>query len=248
MTRVDPRERFTKAAALYARCRPSYPAEAIDWIVAAAKLAPVASVVDLGCGTGISTRLFAARGLDVVGIDPNEEMLAHARAAGGGRYLRGEAAATGLSDRSVDLAVAAQAFHWFDLAPTFAELRRILRGDGWVAAFWNQRRSSPLTDALDELLVAHSGEYRALGGHDEVGARIRAHPGLGSIAEASFAHEGRLDWEHFRGRVESSSYVVHGVDDRAAFEQALGELFDGHAAGGLVTWPLRTDVLAFRLV
>src|SRR5262249_57172112 len=120
LTRVDPRERFTKTAALYARCRPSYPPAAIDWILATAQLAPGASAVDLGCGTGIATRLLAARGLHVLGVDPNEEMLAHARAAGGGRYRQGAAPSTGLPAASGDLPIPAPSLPWFAVPPALA--------------------------------------------------------------------------------------------------------------------------------
>ena len=245
--RVDPRERFTKAAELYARYRPSYPDAAVDWILATA--GPGAAVVDLGCGTGIASRLLAARGLDVVGIDPNQDMLAHARAAGGGpRYLHGEASATGLPDASVDLAVAAQAFHWFDFPATFAELRRILRRDRWVVALWNQRGVSPLTDAYEQVLLAHSGEYRELATHADTIARLRAVAGTRAVTEAEFVHVEVLDWERFWGRTESSSYVAHGIDDRDAFARELRALFARHADDGKVVWPYQTELIALQLM
>jgi SAM-dependent methyltransferase len=246
---LDPRTRFTKAAALYARFRPSYPAAAIDWIIADARLGPGARVVDLGCGTGMATRLFAERGLDVVGVDPNEEMLAHARAAGGRcRYVLGEAVATGLGAGSADLVVAAQAFHWFDAEPTFAELRRILRPSGRVAALWNLRRPAPVTDGYERELLAHSPEYRRLTTHAEAIARLRAHPAVTATRETEIEHEEWLDWDRLLGRIESSSYVAHGVDDRPAFHAALRALFDRHAVSGRVLWPYRTQVVAFSLV
>src|SRR4029450_1148231 len=104
MGAIDPRERFSGAAAGYARHRPSYPAAIVDGVLTAAGVKPGDSVADVGCGTGILTRLLAERGTEVVGIDPNEPMLAEARAAGGpARYERGEAEATGLPEASVVL-------------------------------------------------------------------------------------------------------------------------------------------------
>src|SRR5262249_52375699 len=97
---IDSRDRFDAAADAYHRCRPSYPAALFDWLLATTGLGPGAAVADVGCGTGISTRLLAGRGLDVVGIDPSEPMLDRAREAGCARYQRGEAAATGLPDGS----------------------------------------------------------------------------------------------------------------------------------------------------
>ena len=58
---------FAGRAYDYAKARPSYPREAIDLVVHGLK--PHAVAIDVGCGTGISTRLLAARGLRVTGVD-----------------------------------------------------------------------------------------------------------------------------------------------------------------------------------
>src|SRR3989442_14355494 len=80
LSRLNPTGRFTGLADVYARCRPTYPAEAIDLIVARCGLGPRALLVDVGCGTGISSRLFAERGVPVVGVEPNEDMRRQAAA------------------------------------------------------------------------------------------------------------------------------------------------------------------------
>jgi ubiquinone/menaquinone biosynthesis C-methylase UbiE len=135
---MDPRERFTGLAETYARHRPDYPDAVVEACVRYAALPVGARVVDLGCGTGISSRRFAAHGFAVTGVDPSADMLAQARAAGGGpRYAVGEAARTGLPDRSADLVIAAQALHWFDMEACLPEWRRLLGTRGPCAAFWN---------------------------------------------------------------------------------------------------------------
>src|SRR6185295_18805357 len=62
---IDPRDRFSGAADLYHRYRPSYPDTLLDWIERTTDLHPPARVADVGCGTGISSRLLAERGYDV---------------------------------------------------------------------------------------------------------------------------------------------------------------------------------------
>src|SRR5262249_9919847 len=76
----NPTGRFTGLADLYARHRPNYPAAATDRVMTRCCLGPDTLLVDVGCGTGISSRLFAARGVPVLGIDPNDDMRARAEA------------------------------------------------------------------------------------------------------------------------------------------------------------------------
>jgi SAM-dependent methyltransferase len=244
----DARRRFSATAPDYARHRPSYPPALIDWILAGARLPAAARVADLGCGTGISARLFAARGLRVVGIDPNPMMLERAVAAGGGpAYVRAEAAATGLVDGSVGLVIAAQAFHWFELAPTLAEIGRILAPGGRCAAFWNLRAPGGFNDAYEALLHAWSPEYRELAKGPDTIAALRASPPVAEAEQAEFTHEQPLDLEGFLGRVRSSSYVAHGVADRAGFERELRALFAREQRGGVLALRYVARALLFRV-
>jgi ubiquinone/menaquinone biosynthesis C-methylase UbiE len=245
---VDPRERFTDAAHDYARHRPSYPGELVERILVEAGISPGDPVADVGCGTGILTRLLAARGLDVVGIDPNEAMLAEARAAGGpARYRRGEAEATGLEDGSVALVAVAQAFHWFDAGRALAEFHRVLRPDGRVAALWNLRAPCPFQSDYEALLRRFSREYRVLERWEESLEQLRRHPRVVSSREIEAENAQRFDFEGLHGRAWSSSYVVHGVEDREGFDAGLRALFDAHATGGVLAFPYRTVALVFRV-
>jgi ubiquinone/menaquinone biosynthesis C-methylase UbiE len=243
---IDSRERFSLAASDYEAHRPSYPDALVDWLLAVSRLAPAGRIADVGCGTGISTRLLAARGRPVVGIDPNPQMLARAQAKGG-EYLRGEATATGLAAASVDLVTVAQAFHWFDVEPTLRELQRILKPGGWCAAFWNRRATSPFLDAYESLLREHSSEYGKAPKPDAVIAAIRADRRVGSLQEASFENHQWLGRDGLRGRTHSSSYVVHGVADPEALDRGLGALFDAFATEGCVDMAYRTTAYAFQL-
>jgi SAM-dependent methyltransferase len=94
--------------------------------------------VDLGCGTGLSTRYWAGRARLAIGIDPTEDMLAQARAVPHPpeiEFRAGSSNATGLADGCADLVTVSQALHWMDPFPTFREARRILRPGGVFAAF-----------------------------------------------------------------------------------------------------------------
>jgi ubiquinone/menaquinone biosynthesis C-methylase UbiE len=184
----------------------------------------------------------------VTGIDPNEDMLAEASAAGGGaEYRRGEAAATGLADASVVLVTAAQAFHWFDADAALAEFRRILTPGGHVAVIWNLRAGGAFLEAYDALLRRFSSEYSVVESWEESLARLRAHPAVEARRDLEASNVQLFDLEGLRGRAWSSSYVFRGVRDREGFDAALGTLFDAHARGGVVEFPYRAVALVFRV-
>ena len=144
---IRPTERFTTRAEDYARHRPSYPPGALDLLAARCGLTAAACVADLGSGTGILTGLLLERGAEVFAVEPNDAMRTYAEAQLTGRpgfhSVPGSAEATTLPPASIDLLVAGQAFHWFNLAPARAELLRILRPGRWAALLWNERPPQP---------------------------------------------------------------------------------------------------------
>ncbi|MCB9595559.1 MAG: class I SAM-dependent methyltransferase [Sandaracinaceae bacterium] len=245
---MDPRDRFSATVDDYRRYRPDYPAALFDWLVEDAALEAGDLVVDVGCGTGISSRALADRGLRVVGVDPNEAMLEAARREGGEvRYVRSDAetldaSVLGEGVERCDAIVGAQSFHWIDLDRALPRFRALLRPEGRVIAFWNLRDlTDPLMAAYEELLLERAPDYV------DVGAEPRA----ASVAErvdprrVAFPHAQPLDRDAFFGRVWSSSYVKHGVTDRPSFDAALGELFDRFAVEGEVRFVYRTIALSF---
>ncbi|MCV7145778.1 class I SAM-dependent methyltransferase [Mycobacterium riyadhense] len=127
---------FGSAAAAYERGRPSYPPEAIDWLLPAG----VRDVLDLGAGTGKLTTRLVERGLDVVAVDPIAEMLEVLRASLTETVaLLGTAEEIPLADNSVDAVLVAQAWHWFDPARAIPEVARVLRPGGRLGLVWNTR-------------------------------------------------------------------------------------------------------------
>ena len=102
-----------------------------------------ALVVDLGCGTGLSTLLWADVARQVIGVEPNADMrtqaeqrLARARLDDGRlRFVATTAEQTGLPDGCADIVTASQAFHWMEPTATMAEVARILRQGGVFAAY-----------------------------------------------------------------------------------------------------------------
>jgi len=129
-------ESFGADADRYDRARPGYPVALIERIVAESRPAGVPAVLDVGCGTGISSRLFQAAGCRVLGIDPDPRMaeLAHASGVDVEVAKIEEWDARG---RTFDAVIAAQAWHWVDPAAGTARAAAVLRPGGRLAVFWN---------------------------------------------------------------------------------------------------------------
>lgn len=126
---------FGAAAAAYAEHRPDYARAAVRW---ALEPAPGPRVLDLGAGTGKLTATLVALGVDVVAVEPDPAMLSELRRAlPSVRALLGSAEAVPLPDASVDVVVAGNAMHWFDMDLAGPELGRVLVPDGILAGLWN---------------------------------------------------------------------------------------------------------------
>jgi SAM-dependent methyltransferase len=136
MPTPDPRRAlsFGRFADAYARWRPGYPSDAVDWMVP-----PDASrLADVGAGTGKLTAALVERGLVVHAVEPDPAMLAVLRRLVPEAVAHpGSSEALPLADRSVDAVLVADAWHWFEPEPSIAEVRRVLRPGGWLALVWN---------------------------------------------------------------------------------------------------------------
>lgn len=134
--RPSPARSFGSVAARYDRGRPSYARDAVTWATSAEPL----SVLELGAGTGKLTEQLVALGHDVHATDPDSAMLDLLRA----RLPEVRTSITGAedipaSDRSYDVVVAAQAFHWFDHERALPEIARVLKPGGHLAVVFNIR-------------------------------------------------------------------------------------------------------------
>lgn len=122
---------FSEGAASYAAHRPAYPAELAEFLAGSAPRCGLAW--DCGCGSGQLSVLLADQFDRVIATDASPEQLAHAVAHPKVEYRCASAEASGLPDAIADLAVSAQAAHWFDLAAYYAEVRRVARPGAIIA-------------------------------------------------------------------------------------------------------------------
>lgn len=115
----------------YVRGRPGYPADAIAWCLPDG----ARRVLDLGAGTGAIGRVLLNVSVEVVSVEPLEEMRRHIPITA--RPLGGVAEAIPFAAGSFDAVFVGQAFHWFRRDEAVAEIVRVLRPGGTVGLLWN---------------------------------------------------------------------------------------------------------------
>ena len=126
-------ESFGADAERYDLARPRYPAELVDRVIA---VSGGRDLLDVGCGTGIASRLFASAGCRVLGVEPDPRMAAIARGSG----IEVQVATFEDWDagrRQFDAVISAQAWHWVDPAAGAAKAASVLRPRGRLTVFWN---------------------------------------------------------------------------------------------------------------
>jgi ubiquinone/menaquinone biosynthesis C-methylase UbiE len=131
-------ERFIGFANVYDEYRPSPPADLGNILTQMIRKPVPDLVIDLGCGTGLSARFWAERAKMVVGVDPNAEMLAVARAktlAPNVAYLYGYGHQVALSGDCADIVTCSQSLHWMDPHRTLPEVVRLLKHGGVFAVY-----------------------------------------------------------------------------------------------------------------
>jgi SAM-dependent methyltransferase len=185
-------EVFGTVAAAYARHRPDYADAAARWAI---ETAPGSRVLDLGAGTGKLTATLLAAGADVTAVEPDPAMLAQLRAAFPQvRAAGGSAESIPLPDASVDVVVAGNALHWFDMAVAGPEIARVLTPGGVLAGLWT---------VLDDRVGWVAGLAR-VAGDAVVGPRDTPAAWRAATAGLLSASAQRAQFEHGQARTADS--------------------------------------------
>lgn len=125
------KDHFSTRSADYAAYRPTYPMALVDALAEAC--VGTEDALDVGCGTGQLSVLLARRFGRVIATDASAKQIEAADPRDGVEYRIASAEESGLPDASVDLVVAAQAAHWFDLPAFYREARRVGRPGAVIA-------------------------------------------------------------------------------------------------------------------
>ncbi|PZF83812.1 class I SAM-dependent methyltransferase [Jiangella anatolica] len=248
----DVAESFGSDTRRYDRARPGYPAAMVERILAAA---PGPDLLDVGIGTGIAARQFRAAGCHVLGVDPDERMVAAARRDGfAAEVARFEDWAP--AGRTFDAVVSGQTWHWVDPVAGAAQAARVLRPGGLLALFWN------VFDAAPEVAAAFAAVHRELTGPL---ARLWSAPAIDGYAQlAAAAADGvrtaggfgepaqwRYEWERPYTRDEwldqlptQGGYARLPDQEQATLLAGIGAAID--RLGGAFTMTYTTVVVVAR--
>ena len=133
---------FGHMSAEYSAARRGYPTEVYEYLLESVGVKSPRTL-DIGCGTGISTRELQQNGFQVVGADKETQMIDAARAQSPEiEYVVAPADNLPFESDSFDLITAFTAFHWFNDENSLTEIRRVLKGGGHFFAALKGNRES----------------------------------------------------------------------------------------------------------
>ncbi len=237
----------------YSLYRPSYPAEAVDYVFNKLPVNADTVIADIGAGTGLFTELLLANNSPVIAVEPNAAMRAEAddrlRHYPNYNSVSGSAEETRLDDKSIDIIVAAQSFHWFNLPEAKREFARILKLGGKTVLIWNRRDSSGSEFLMEyeTLLGSMIAEYSKVS-HDRASDAV-IEEFLGSeMVKAEFSNYQDFDFRGFKGRLQSSSYCpIEGAEGYVELMVSMEELFQTHAVKKLFALNIEHRFIMFKV-
>jgi SAM-dependent methyltransferase len=215
-------ESFGAVADLYDRARPSYPSKLVDWLLADG----ARRVLDVGCGTGIASALFAARGCEVTGVEVDPRMAAIARSKGL------EAEVSGFEDwqdrgRRFELVISAQAWHWIEPYAGARKAAAVLSKRGRIGCFWNYgdpppQVREPLAPIYDRLAPELENYAVVLGNPAErIESTIAA---LEASRRFEPAEQRRFEWARAYTTDEWVGFLATHSDHQALGQERLDAL------------------------
>jgi len=224
------KDHFSGHASIYREARPMYPDSLFDWL---ARIAPDRELAwDSGCGNGQASVSLAERFARVFATDPSAQQIAQAQALPNIEYRAEPAEHCSLPSASADLVTVAQALHWFDLGPFYAQVRRVLKPRGVIAAWaYSDCHVTPAIDELREHLYSDLvGPYwppeRAF---VEAGYRTLPFP-FEEIAAPPLAMDSRWRADHFLAYLHSWSATQRYIKEKG--EDPVAPLEAGLQAWG----------------
>ncbi|RXJ02465.1 SAM-dependent methyltransferase [Anaerobacillus alkaliphilus] len=240
---MDNTHKFNGKAGIYSLYRPDYPDQLIKDIIEEFHLNKNSLIADIGSGTGIFSKKLLKFQLQVVAVEPNEEMRDVAKSELN-EYTRftsinGTAENTTLEANSIDIITVAQAFHWFNQGKFKKECQRILKPGGKVFIVFNNRDiHSDVSKEIISIFKKYCSDFRGFSNGIEEDLDVYNNFFTTDYSYNSYDFPLLYDKSSFIGRHLSASYALKEGDPLyPQFLEEFSNLFDFYQKDGILHLP-----------
>lgn len=251
-------ERFLGYADTYDEGRPKLPSKALE-ILKTYSNNNIETIVDIGCGTGLSTESCTLFANEVIGIEPSIDMLTKAKTKENEnmKFIQGYGDRTGIEDESVDIVICSQAFHWMEPESTLKEINRILKKGGIFAAI--DADYPPVINKDLEILnnylrrktaIIEKWENKWATDKSDHLKNIRESKLFEYSREICFDHIEEYNQERFKKFLLSQSSMQHAIknnyseiaDDLNSLDDKLYAVFKGQSLNARYSYRMRIGI------
>lgn len=246
--------RFGHAVEEFQRYRPGYPPELFERILAAVSAGRRERAIDLGAGTGKSTRALLSRFREVIAVEPDPGMATKLAEEIPQAIVRNATAEACVQpDASVDLVTIANALHWMEASRVFATVHNWLRVDGILAVY--DRPLPKATPPIDAIVLAElRGPWKP---HRDPRLKrdliweneVRGAPGFDLVEETKFSYVVGMSPRDYAGFWSSTSYgssYARTLADPEAYWGDFESRFAAAAAGDMISVDLSPTLILMR--
>lgn len=251
-------ERFLGYADTYDEGRPKLPSKAIELLKIYLDK-DINTIIDIGCGTGLSTEVCTLFANNIIGINPSIDILNKARTKENEKmkFVQGYGDRTKLETECADIVICSQAFHWMNPEPTIKEVYRILKKGG-IFAVIDADYPPVINKELEKLNSYLHKQTASLENYENMwGSNKTEHlnnmrkSGLFEYSrEICFSHIEKYDQERFKKFLLSQSSMQHAIkynydkimEELNILDDRLYKIFKGQILDAIYSYKMRIGI------
>lgn len=239
---------FGQLSREYHKARRGYPDEVFDYLNSLVENGKN-KTLDIGCGTGISTRQLKEKGFDVVGSDVDPKMIALAKEVDNDiEYVIASASKLPFEDGQFDVITAFTSFHWFTDRESMNEIRRVLKSDGVFFVALKKADKGKVSEIFREEYVAILKKYvgdRFDTSKDFFPLEVLKNNVFRDVVEKDFYIKEAYTVDEALTLLQSFSFWNLVPDEKKQFlSKEIKDLYERHLVEGFVVrdWEIQTVV------